>query len=421
MSPGKSDCEVRWTPGPAPLQLRLHSRVGALFGRAITAVVLETAAACGVSDGTLDVDDNGALDFALRARTEACLRAAGCAAARHLGGAGVPAPPAASGSGRASAAVAVPPDGLLQQRRRRTRLYIPGDQPDLLPNAGLFGADCLVLDLEDSVAPARKEAARILLRQALSAGFPAPAVLGAAAQSAPGGPELLVRINGYPAADGQADLAELAACLPDGIVLPKCERPDQVSALATALDALEAAAGLPPGRIAIIPLVETARGVLAAPALASASPRVSALSFGAEDFCRDIGARRSATGSETLLARQAVVLAAKAAGVQAFDSVYAATDDEQGFLAFCVSARALGFDGVGALHPRQVGLAHRAFAPAPEELAEAQAVVAALERAVAAGRGVASHDGRMVDAPVAARARMVLAMAMQGGQNGPVA
>ncbi|MBU1081815.1 MAG: CoA ester lyase, partial [Spirochaetes bacterium] len=279
----------------------------------------------------------------------------------------------------------------------RSRLYLPGDQPDLLPNAGLFGADCLILDLEDSVTPSRKAEARILARRVLEAhrGF-----FGRSA--------LVVRVNPLSGPFGRDDVAELGGCLPDAILLPKCESAADVIALAGLLDAMEAS---PDGRTLIMALVETARGVVAAPSIAAASDRVCALCFGAEDFSRDVGARRTASGAEASLARQSVVLAAKATGVQAHDSVYSDSDDDAGFAAYCGAARAIGFDGVGLVHPRQIAVAHRAFDPGPGELEEARRVVAALEEAESRGLGVASIEGKMIDAPVAERARRVAARA----------
>jgi citrate lyase subunit beta/citryl-CoA lyase len=171
------------------------------------------------------------------------------------------------------------------------------------------------------------------------------------------------------------------------------------------------------GRTLILPLVETARGVLAAASIAAASPRVAALCFGAEDFTRDIGAHRTAAGSETAYARAAIVVAARAAGVQACDSVYSDTEDEAGFAAYCATSRAMGFDGVGLVHPRQVTAAHAVFTPDQSQVDEARRVVAALEEAEAHGLGVASQGGRMVDAPVTERARRIVALADLGGGN----
>jgi citrate lyase subunit beta/citryl-CoA lyase len=368
----KADCSAVYVPGAMPLAVRVESSVSALFGKAIETAARGAARELGVVTGALTLEDNGALDYVVAARVEAALRAARAAGP-------------ARGSVRPAAAS---PRAGRRERRRRSRLYLPGNQPDLVPNAGLFLADCLILDLEDSVAPSRKEEARILVRRTLEScrDFFRDA-------------EIIVRINPLSGPWGEEDLAELSGCLPDAIILPKCEAAADVEALDKALgDA---------GTL-VLPLVETARGVLAAPGIASASPRVAALCFGAEDFAADIGARRSASGTESLYARQAIVLAARAAGVQALDSVFSDSDDVQGFAAYCAASRGMGFDGVGVIHPRQIAAANASCSPSPEELAEARVIIAALQEAEADGSGVASLGGKMIDAPVARRARRIV-------------
>jgi citrate lyase subunit beta/citryl-CoA lyase len=383
----RSDCAVVCVPGAGALDIRTRSTVGVLFGRAIEATARTVAAELGAATGTIAIDDQGALDHVVAARVEAALRTAGFRRKQP------------------ASRVAVPREPAPEPVARRSRLYLPGNQPDLFANAGLFGADCLILDLEDSVAPSRKEEARILVRRTLETH--ADFFRGA---------ELAVRINSPAGSWGAADLAELSRTLPPAILLPKCESQAEVRELDRELARLEAAAGDARGRTRILPILETARGVLAAAAIASASDRVIALCFGAEDFAADIGVRRTAAGTEALYARQAVVLAAKAAGIQALDSVFSDTGDEEGFAAYCSTSRAMGFDGVGVIHPRQIAAANRAFSPTAEEIEEARAVVAALAEAEAAGSGVASLKGKMIDAPVALRARRIVAAS--GGKGG---
>ena len=382
----RSDCIAVFTPGTGPLAVSVESSVGVLFGRAIEAAVRRAAAELGAASGTIAIEDQGALDHVVAARVEAALRAAGFRLPTR----------AARG--------AAPRESAAGPAQRRSRLYLPGNQPDFFANAGLFGADCLILDLEDSVAPARKEEARILVRRTL--------------ETHPDffrGAELAVRINPLSGPWGAADLAELALVLPQAILLPKCEDQGMVRDLSCELDRIEAAAGGGRGRTRILPILESARGVLAAPAIASASDRLAALCFGAEDFTADIGVRRTAAGTESLVARQSVVLAAKAAGIQALDSVFADTGDQEGFAAYCAASRAMGFDGVGVIHPRQIAVANRAFSPTAREIEEARAVVAALAAAEAAGSGVASREGKMIDAPVALRARRIVDVADRKG------
>ncbi len=382
----KSDCTVVFTAGAEPLQVRIESTVRSLFGRAIEETARAVAAELGAVTGEIRIEDNGALDLVIAARVEAALRSAGCAR---------PVAAAATAPGRSQGS----PSSARDAARRRSRLYLPGNQPDLLPNAGLFGADCLVLDLEDSVPPSRKEQARILLRRSLERH-----------RDFFGASELAVRINPLAGPWGLLDLAELSGALPQVVLLPKCESPAEVKDLDLELGRVESTGGAPGGTL-VIPIVETARGILAAPAIAAASTRVAALCFGAEDFAADIGARRTPSGTEAFLARQAVVLAARAAGVQPLDSVFSDTEDAAGFEAYCASSRAMGFDGVGVLHPRQVSAANAAFSPTDQELEEARAVIEALEEAERRGSGVASLGGKMIDAPVARRARRIIALA----------
>jgi citrate lyase subunit beta/citryl-CoA lyase len=385
----KSDCTAVFSPGPGALAVRVESSVGTLFGRAIEAAARRVAAEFGVATGGLAIDDNGALDHVVAARVEAALRGAGFRSSR------VAAPDAAVRGPAAERPAGGTAPG---PARRRSRLYLPGNQPDLFANAGLFGADCLILDLEDSVPTSRKEEARILVRRTLESH---PDFFGRA--------EIAVRINPLAGLWGAADLAELSRTLPQAILLPKCESQAEVQELDRQLDRLESALGDRYGRTVLMPILETARGVLAAATIASASDRVAALCFGAEDFAADIGVRRTAAGTESLAARQAIVLAAKAAGVQALDSVFSDTGDAEGFAAYCAASRAMGFDGVGVIHPRQIAVANRAFSPTAEEIEEARAVVAALAEAESAGSGVASLKGKMIDAPVALRARRIVA------------
>lgn len=379
---GKSDCVVRYAPSDRPLSVHVESSVLALFGRAIESSARAIASALGVACGELEIRDDGALAYVIEARVEAALRSA-CG----------PVLPSLARPARPDSI----PERSRRDRRRWSRLYLPGNQPDFVVNAGLFGADCLVLDLEDSVAPDRKAEARILVRRTLES-----------CRSFFGQAEVAVRLNPLSGPYGREDLAEFALAPPDAVILPKCERPSDVEALDVELASLESSAGLPQGSILVMPLIETALGAVNAAAIAAASARNAALCFGAEDFARDLGVRRTPSGEESLVARMSVVLGAKSAGIQAQDSVFSDVDDEVGLAASCVQARALGFSGKGLVHPRQIGVAHRAFAPAEAEFEEAERIVAALAAAEAAGLGVASLNGKMIDAPVAARARSLV-------------
>jgi len=422
----KSDCLVVYEPGPEPLEVEVRSSVGALFGTAIGAAARRVAAEFGAERGRLAIEDDGALDGAIAARTEAAFRKAGFSRAAPAAAAAA----ALAGATATNAASFREPSP--KDRPRRARLYLPGDQPHLAINAGLFGADCLIFDLEDAVAEERKFDARILVRVALERGL----MLGSS--------EVIVRVNPLSGPYGADDLAEIVRARPQAIILPKCESAADVEAADRAIGALEEAAGMPRGFVRLMPLVETAAGVLRAAAIAAASPRNVALCFGREDFSRDIravpiaqsaaaaaaAARHAAAavpqaaaaadalssfgfagipGAESFLARQMIVLAARAAGIDPLDSVFADVDDEAGLERSCAEARALGFAGKGVIHPVQIPVVLKAFRPTDKEAARAERIVAAFDAALAEGRGAISVDGAMIDAPVAAKARALLA------------
>ena len=365
------------------LELTVNSSVKALYGKAITAACERALQELGVTHGRVVVNDKGALDWVIRARLEAAVRLAGHAARLT---------PAAAEMVRSAAA---------KDRMRRTRLYLPGSNPDLMLNAHLFGADCLILDLEDSVAPPEKYATRILVKHALAA-----LEFGAS--------ERIVRINPLATPYGAEDLEEIVAAAPDTLLIPKCEGAADITAVEEQVARLEKEAGLAEPLL-FMPLIETARGVLHAYEIAAASPRNVALCFGAEDFTADLGVERTVEGREHYVARSLIVLAARAAGIQAIDTVYSDVQDMEGLMASAREAMAQGFDGKGVIHPGQVKPVHQAFAPSPEQIEKAQRIVAALEEAQAKGSGVVALGTKMIDAPVVRRALKILERARAQG------
>jgi citrate lyase subunit beta/citryl-CoA lyase len=275
-------------------------------------------------------------------------------------------------------------------------MFVPGAKARLLEKARTAAADAVILDLEDGVAPEAKAEARGLIRQALDAG--------------PFGPQVVVRINGWTGGLAQDDLA---ATLPgggvDAVCLPKAENPDEVQALARWLDGWEAQQGLAAGSLGVLLMIETALGVLRALELARSSPRVQALCLGGEDLSRDLGAVRTREGQELAYARAHVVVAARAAGVWAIDTVYTDLQDEDGLRAEASQARRLGYSGQLLIHPNQIEPVHQAWAPSAAEIEWARRVLASFDEATARGDGVVALDGKMIDAPVVARARELLA------------
>ena len=355
----------------------LESSVKALFGTQITALVHSALQQMGVSQVDVSIIDNGALDFVIQARLEA--------AARQLCTVQEP--------GILPCLAAERPK--IKDRLRRTRLYLPGNNPDLMLNAGLFGPDCVILDLEDSVAPDEKPAARLLVRNALLA-----VDFGAS--------EKIVRINPLSTSYGNADLAMIVPACPDVILIPKCESAGDVSGVEEIVAAMEQKHHLNEP-VLLMPLIESAKGVLNAGSIAKASSRTVALCFGAEDFAADLGVERK--GSENVTARSIICMTARAVKIQALDSVYSDIEDMAGLQTSGRASFQMGFDGMGVIHPRQIKPIHDLLAPTPEQIDHARKILEAFDKARAEGSGLATVGTKMIDAPVVARAKKVLAMA----------
>lgn len=269
----------------------------------------------------------------------------------------------------------------------RSILFVPGSRPDRFAKAEASGADAVVFDLEDSVPDAGKDAARKAVAEYLAT----PRAAGAR----------IVRINAASTPVFQDDLDWLADVPSlDGVMLPKAED-------AWAIDRIAAAAP----SLMVIPLIETARGVLNAFAITGAKPTMPAFAFGGEDLTAQIGIERTIGGEELLLARSQVVLAAAAAGAAAIDGVLIDILNDELLRRDARRARALGFAGKLAIHPSQVPVINDVFSPTADEIAEAERIVAAYDEAIARGEGVTRLDDRMIDAPVVMRARKVVDLA----------
>jgi citrate lyase subunit beta/citryl-CoA lyase len=296
----------------------------------------------------------------------------------------------------------------------RSHLYAPGNNEKLLGRVLEAGADAVVLDLEDAVPPAEKERARALVADVVAARAAEPA------------PAVFVRVN-HPSTGLTA--AEVAAVVRPGLAgirVPKTESAGEVRQLAAWITAAERAAGLSAGSVVLIPIIESAKGAWRAEEIAAADPRVLALAFGAADFARDLELRPGVEGTETLHARSRLVLASRVAGVRPpIDSVLTRLDDEDALRAEATQARALGYFGKSAIHPRQLPAIHEAFTPTEAEVAHARAIVAAEEQAERAGSGATTVDpaggaaegvGReFVDVAVVRRAQQTLALAERLG------
>ena len=364
------------------IEINLRSRVAIYYGERIRTQVRDILAALGIEHARVAIVDEGALPFVIAARVEAAVRRTG------LG----------EGKSALPQAIALPAPSP-RDRLRRSRLYLPGNEPKYFINAGLHAPDAVILDLEDSVHLAEKDAARLLVRNALRVvDF--------------GGAERMVRINPLPL--GLADLKEVVPQAPDLILIPKVETPQQVSDIVVHIQ--EVAKRHEVDRaIWLMPILESALGIENAFAIAKASERIAALTIGLEDYAADLGVPKTPGGAESLYARMRVVNAAHAAQVQAIDSVYGDVADSDGLLRWGEASRAMGFEGMGCIHPTQIETIHRAFAPTASELEKAMQIVAAYEDAQANGLGVVSLGSKMIDAPVVQRALKLVARARRMG------
>jgi citrate lyase subunit beta/citryl-CoA lyase len=378
----RSDLRVSIEPRQrGGIAVELESRVKPYYGESIRRQAEEVLEALGVRHAEVSIHDEGALPFVIAARIEAAVRRAGL------------------GEGtRVLPDRIVLPEPSARDRLRRSRLYVPGSEPKYFVNAALHGADAIILDLEDSVHASEKDAARLLVRNALRAVDFLQC-------------ERMVRINQLPL--GLEDLDEIVPESPDLILIPKVESPSQIVEATARMAQVKADYGVT-RPIWLMPILESALGIENAFTIARASDRIVALTIGLEDYTADLGVVKTATGAESLYARQRVVNAAHAAGVQAIDSVFGDVGDMDGLRTWALNSRALGFEGMGCVHPLQIAVIHDSFAPTMTEIQRARKIVAAYHEAQQKGLGVVSLGSKMIDPPVVQRALklMVRAQAM---------
>lgn len=284
----------------------------------------------------------------------------------------------------------------------RTSMYVGGTSPVKMIQAGFYNEDCLVYDLEDSVSAGEKDAARLLVYHAVK-------------EQRPKGKYILIRVNGLYSKELDEDLEAAVRAQPDAIRIPKVEYASEVKRVDEKITAIEKKAGLPEGGIKIWCNIESYLGVMNAQEIASASPRVVAMALGAEDFTASMNAQRTKPGWEIFYARNAVLMACRAAGISAQDAVFSDLNDEEGLKRDLEMTRTLGFDGKTCVHPRQIDTVNACFTPTAKEIRNAQRVLEALEEADRNRTGVCVLDGSMVDKPMELRARAVLAKAKAAG------
>jgi len=379
----RSDLHVRIEPRDrGGIAIELESRVKPYYGDSIRRQAEEVLEALGVRHARIQIHDEGALPFVIAARIEAAVRRAG------LG----------EGTRVLPEKISLP-ESSARDRLRRSRLYVPGSEPKYFVNAALHGADAIILDLEDSVHASEKDAARLLVRNALRAVDFLQC-------------ERMVRINQLPL--GLEDLDEIVPESPDLILIPKVENSTQVIEASQRIASIKADYGITRS-IWLMPILESALGIEDAFAIAQASEKIVALTIGLEDYTADLGVVKTATGAESLYARQRVVNSAHAAGIQAIDSVFGDVGDLDGLRAWGLASRSLGFEGMGCVHPTQIAVIHEAFSPTSAEIERARKIVIAYNEAQQKGLGVVSLGSKMIDPQVVQRALKLMARAQAMG------
>jgi citrate lyase subunit beta/citryl-CoA lyase len=377
----RSDCyielELKESGG---IKLNLKSKVESMYGESIRELILDMCKYFSLKNVKVTVEDYGALPFTIAARFETAIkRALPRTKKEYL------LPLSKKSTYKTT-----------RDRMRRSRLYLPGNEPKYFINAGLHEPDGLILDLEDSVAPTQKDAAQLLVRNALrSVDFY--------------GSERMVRINQLP--KGLDDLKFIVPHNVHVILIPKCESAEQVKEVEKEVESLKKQNNIK-SEIYFMPIIESAKGVIKSFEIASASKNNCALAIGLEDYTADIGTQRTEGGKESFFARSMIVNAARAAGIQPIDTVYSDVSNMEGLQQSVVEAKSLGFEGKGCIHPRQVKVVHEAFAPTNEEIEKAKKIVLAFEEAEKKGLGVVSIGSKMIDPPIVKRAIKTIDLAI---------
>lgn len=377
----RSDCymelELKESGG---IKLNLQSKVESMYGDSIRDLILEMCKFFNLKNVKIKVEDYGALAYTLAARFETAIKRAQPRTKKEY------LLPFSKKSTYKST----------NDRLRRSRLYLPGNEPKYFVNAGLHNPDGIILDLEDSVSPAQKDAAQLVVRNALrSVDFYSS--------------ERMVRINQLP--KGLDDLKYIVPHNVHVILIPKVESAEQVKSVEKEVLRIKKEHKIT-NDIYFIPIIESALGVIKAFEIALASNYNCALAIGLEDYTADIGTQRTDEGKESFFARSMVVNAARAAGIQPIDSVYSDVANMEGLKESVVEAKSLGFEGKGCIHPRQVKVVHEAFAPSDEEISKAKKIIQAFEDADKKGLGVVSVGSKMIDPPVVKRAMKTIDLAI---------
>lgn len=379
----RSDCEMALEfRNDGGIIIDLNSKVKVLYGESIKNQCIEILSFYGIRDAYLKITDSGALPFVIAARLEHVIK--------QLTGTQIDFLPELLEENKYSTS---------RDIFRFSRLYLPGNTPGLMINAGLHSADGIILDLEDSVAPEKKDEARILVRNALR-------------QVNFNGAERMVRIN-----QGERGMKDLEYVVPhyvNLILIPKCESAGSVRDIENKILEIRNGAGLD-YPVHLMPIIETALGVEMSFEIAGSSSGIVAMAIGLEDLTADLGVSRSLEGRETFYSRTRLVNAAKAARIQPIDSVFSDVSDMEALYQNVLSSKELGFEGMGCIHPRQIPVIKKGFAPVAEEIDKSKKIVQAFRDAREKGLGVVAIGSKMIDPPVVSRAQRVIDLAVRLG------
>jgi citrate lyase subunit beta / citryl-CoA lyase len=379
----RSDCHVKIElRDEGGIQLNSKSKVSSMYGNSLKKMCKDSLLFFGIKNAMVELQDQGALPAVIMARIEH--------AVKQL-----------IDSDKELLPELIEENTSISTREqfRFSRLYLPGNTPSMMINAGIHKPNGIILDLEDAVAPEKKIEASYMVRNALRAiNFY--------------GAERMVRINQLPR--GLDDLKFIVPHHVNLILVPKCESGDQIKQIDVEIDRIKKEKGLS-YPIYYMPIIESAMGVEKAFEIATASENIVAMAIGLEDFTADLGVQRTKDGKESLYARLRVINACKAAKIQPIDSVFSDVADMEGLAENVKNSKALGFEGMGCIHPRQIAVIHRNFAPEPSEIEKAKKIILAFNEAKAKGLGVVSIGTKMIDAPVVKRAETTVKLAIELG------
>ena len=287
------------------------------------------------------------------------------------------------------------------ERLRRTMMFVPGNNPGMMADAHIYGPDSIMLDLEDSVSMMEKDTARLLVYNALKT-------------IDYGDTEMVVRINPLNTPYGKKDIEAVVKAGVHVVRMPKTETADEVREVEAEIEKVEREIGAE-GRTRIMAAIESALGVVNAYDIAISSPRMVGIALGAEDYCANLKTQRSKEGDELRLARETIVVAARAAGIDALDTVFSNLNDMETFRREVEYIKTLGFDGKSIINPRQIEVVNEVFTPTEKDIEKAKAIVAAIKEAEKKGSGVIALNGKMIDRPVVIRAERTITLAKAAG------